>query len=93
VPGLPTESRVEGGPGTAAPGVDLTAYRISELTVREHEILKLLARGLSDCQIAGQRIIGDATVKTHVAASEQTVAPGSQRGSQQPPPPGDARPL
>jgi len=40
---------------------------LSELTAREHEVLKLLAKGLSNSQIADQLIIGDATVKTHVA--------------------------
>ena len=40
---------------------------ISDLTAREHEVLTLLAKGLSNSQIADQLIISDATVKTHVA--------------------------
>ena len=40
---------------------------IRDLTAREHEVLTLLAKGLSNSQIAGELIISDATVKTHVA--------------------------
>jgi DNA-binding NarL/FixJ family response regulator len=40
---------------------------LQELTERELEVLKLLARGLSNQEIADTLIIGEATVKTHVA--------------------------
>jgi DNA-binding NarL/FixJ family response regulator len=40
---------------------------VAELTTRELEVLRLLARGLSNAEIAHELIIGDATVKTHVA--------------------------
>ena len=40
---------------------------LGTLTTREHEVLTLLARGLSNSQIADALVISDATVKTHVA--------------------------
>ena len=39
---------------------------LTELTVREHEILRLVARGLSNGEIARELYISDTTVKTHV---------------------------
>ena len=40
---------------------------LDELTTRELEVFKLLARGMSNAEIATSLDVGDSTVKTHVA--------------------------
>ena len=40
---------------------------LDDLTPRELEVLKLVARGLTNSEIAGELVVSDHTVKTHVA--------------------------
>src|SRR5437660_2154447 len=50
----------------ARPGLQVDQALVGALTDRELEVLRLMARGLDNGEIASQLVVSDATVRTHV---------------------------
>ena len=62
-----TRSLIEQFARAARPAPGTVPERFAELTGRELEVLRCVARGMSNAEIAAELVLGENTIKTHVA--------------------------
>jgi DNA-binding NarL/FixJ family response regulator len=62
-----TRRLVERFAAVARPADAAPSQRLAELTARELDVLRLIARGRSNAEIADDLILGENTIKTHVS--------------------------
>ncbi len=53
---------------TTLPAGEASGDALAELTSRETEVLRLLAGGMSNAEIASELVVSEATVKTHISS-------------------------
>jgi two-component system, NarL family, response regulator DegU len=57
-----------GAPAVTTPEPPAEEVTLEQLTIREAEVLQLLAEGLSNKDIATQLVLSEGTVKNHISA-------------------------
>ena len=62
-----TRGLIEQFTRAARPEPGTVPAALAELTTRELEVLSLVARGLSNAEVAAELVLGENTIKTHVA--------------------------
>ncbi|WP_151523909.1 response regulator [Serinicoccus kebangsaanensis] len=60
-------SRMASAGASPSPTETPTTDALPQLTEREREVLRMMARGLSNAEIAAEAFVSEATVKTHVS--------------------------